>query len=431
MQDGLSLHIGEVHILHADVTVLTDQLIAALRQGLFPCPDAGTVVGFDQGAVYLLGVHQGDHAVILLARFIHQFKDAFGTGQRHDDRVDLLGDLADGHGEAAGKLQKGSDTAQRYHADADDGEIGDRGDGQKPADNGDQYILQVAEVAHDGHHDIGVGVGLGGVEAEFIIEGVKVLLVLLLVAEYLDDLLPADHFLDKAIDPAEGLLLLDEIFGAAAADLFHDDHHQPQKDEHQQREPDAGAQHGDKYRSDADQGADGIGQTLADHLPQGIGIIGVVAHHVAVGVGIKIFNGERLHMSKHIVPDGFKSTLRHGDHQAGLQVGGQHAGQIDAGHDGKRTEQRGEIGGGLPDERSDVVIDQRFKEQGGCHAGNGADKQQDEYDRQPQLVAAGDIAEESLHGSFGVFGLFAAGKASSGSAHSSSPPFCCDSNTSR
>ena len=61
------------------------------------------------------------------------------------------------------------------------------------------------------------------------------------MAEYLDDLLPADHFLDKAIDPAEGLLLLDEIFGAAAADLFHDDHHQPQKDEHQQREPDAGA----------------------------------------------------------------------------------------------------------------------------------------------------------------------------------------------
>ena len=241
MQDGLSLHIGEVHILHADVTVLTDQLIAALRQGLFPCPDAGTVVGFDQGAVYLLGVHQGDHAVILLARFIHQFKDAFGTGQRHDDRVDLLGDLADGHGEAAGKLQKGSDTAQRHHADSADGEIGDRGDGQKPADNGDQYILQVAEVAHDGHHDIGVGVGLGGVEAEFIIEGVKVLLVLLLVAEYLDDLLPADHFLDKAIDPTEGLLLLDEIFGAAAADLFHDDHHQPQKDEHQQREPYAGA----------------------------------------------------------------------------------------------------------------------------------------------------------------------------------------------
>lgn len=101
--------------------MLPYQLIAAFRQRLFPGPYAGSMVGLCQGAVFFFGIYQRNFTMVLFAGFIHQFKDALGASQRHDDRVDLLGNLADGHGKAAAELQERSNAAQCHCTDAGQG----------------------------------------------------------------------------------------------------------------------------------------------------------------------------------------------------------------------------------------------------------------------------------------------------------------------
>ena len=189
------------------------------------------------------------------------------------------------------------------------------------------------------------------------------------MAENLDNLLPADHFFNKAIYFAKGLLLLYKVFGAAATYILYDEQHQPQKDKHEEGKPHTGTQHGNEYCCDADDGTDRVGQALADHLPQGIGIVGVVAHHIAMGMGIKVLDGQGLHVGKHIVPYGFQGALRHGDHQPCLQVGSQHTGQVNAPHHGQSLKKRGEAWCRLSNKRSDIIIDQRFEEKRGGNTG--------------------------------------------------------------
>ena len=57
-------------------------------------------------------------------------------------------------------------------------------------------------------------------------------------------------------------------------------------------------------------GVDELRQTLADHLAQGVGdIVGVDRHDIAVGVGVKVFDGQRLHMGEHFVTQVFQRAL--------------------------------------------------------------------------------------------------------------------------
>ena len=80
---------------------------------------------------------------------------------------------------------------------------------------------------------------------------------------------------------------------------------------------------------------------LADHLTQGIGIVGVIAHHIAVGVGIKIRDGQGLHMVEHLVTDALQGTLRHHRHQTVVEQGAEYARDIHKGHAGNGLGQAG------------------------------------------------------------------------------------------
>ena len=42
-------------------------------------------------------------------------------------------------------------------------------------------------------------------------------------------------------------------------------------------------------------GVDDLGNALAEQLPQGVHVVGVDGHDVAVGVGVKVLDGQRLH----------------------------------------------------------------------------------------------------------------------------------------
>ena len=109
-------------------------------------------------------------------------------------------------------------------------------DSQGAADDGDEHILQVAQVGVDGHEDVGEHVGGGGLAAQLVVAPVEVRLGGLLMAENLDHLLAVDHFLDIAVDVAQGFLLLDEEAAAASADEAGDQQHHPDAQQHQRRQ---------------------------------------------------------------------------------------------------------------------------------------------------------------------------------------------------
>ena len=117
MQDGLLRHIAEVDIRKGDVAL---QLVVgggAVVVGMLPGPDAGALLGLHEVVVLVvLGVDEGDIALIGLAGLIHHLEDTLGTGQRHDDAVGLHGHLADGHVEALVQGQERHDSAQRHAA---------------------------------------------------------------------------------------------------------------------------------------------------------------------------------------------------------------------------------------------------------------------------------------------------------------------------
>ena len=163
---------------------------------------------------------------------------------------------------------------------------------------------------------------------------------------------------------------------------------------------------------------------MPDHLAQGIGIVGIVAHHVAVGVGVKVADRQRLHVGEHIVPDCFQRSLSDRYNQARLQEGGQNTGQIDAGHHGQDAQQRGKVRLRLPNQGRDIIVDQRFQEQGSGNAGCRADQQQQKNNSKPQLIGSYNIAHQPFHSAFGVLGLLAAAETLGSRSHPSSPPFC-------
>ena len=288
----------------------------------------------------------------------------------------------------------------------------------------------MAHVVVDGAKNVGEAVGLGGVEAKLFIAAVEFLHGLALVAEDLDHLLAVHHFLDVAIDGGQRLLLLDEELAALAGDPARDPHDEHGEQHHRQGEPQALAEHGHEYRHDGNHGGEHLRQRLRDHLTQGVGVVGVVARDLAVAVGVKVADGQGLHMGEHIVPHVFQNALRHHHHQPVVQVAADHTDPINAGHIYQLGQQAGKIRVDLADHGGDVVVDQSLDEGGSRHAGNGVAQNAEQHQNQPQAVAA-HIAHQPGHGGFQVLRLRAAPGSAGSSHHSASLPFIWDSYTSR
>ena len=213
MQHGLFGHITEVHIVHGDVAFqlrVGDGAVSLM--GMLPRPAAGAFGALHQIAIFILfGIDQRDIAVILLGSLIHQVENPLRTGQRHNDGVDLVGNLGDGHIERAGERQKGYQLAQCQQAAAG-------GNGQIAAHNGQNGILQIPQIVVYGPHDVGVGSGTKCIPAELFVDFIKLLLTGTFVAEYLHNTLTVDHFFHIAVDRAQRALLADEKNGGFAGD---------------------------------------------------------------------------------------------------------------------------------------------------------------------------------------------------------------------
>ena len=79
--------------------------------------------------------------------------------------------------------------------------------GQSAAHHSHDHVLDIADVHHDRHQDAGVGVGFVRAVEHFVVDPVKAVLGLLLMAEDLDHFLTVDHLLDITVEGAQGALL--------------------------------------------------------------------------------------------------------------------------------------------------------------------------------------------------------------------------------
>lgn len=244
--------------------------------------------------------------------------------------------MADGTGELLGHVQEGDQDADA-ESQAGDAQVGDVCQVHGAACNGYDHVQHVADVAQDGHEHIGVAVGLFSVVEQIVVDLVKDCFGLFLVAEDLDHLLAVHHLFHHALSPADGLLLLQEVPGGLAADLLDHQHHKAYAEGHHQGHPHAVVQHDADDAYDRDYRNQQVGHTLGNHLAEGVDIVGVIAHHVAVVVGVEITDGQVLHMVEHFFAHFRQGTLGDDGHQLVVRGAGRQAEHIQHHQDAYQT----------------------------------------------------------------------------------------------
>ena len=244
-------------------------------------------------------------------------------------------------------------------------------------------------VAYRAHH-VGKAVGAGGVFAQIVVAVVKLALGDFLVVEHLDDLLAIDHFFDIAVQAGQGGLLLDKEGAALCAQLAGHFQHGEGAQHHHQRKPHAAIEHGDEHHQQRNGRGEHIGQRLADQLAQRVGIVGVEAHHFAVGVGIEIADGQQLHVRKHLVAHILEDAVRYDRHNAALQEHRHHGQQVQPGHledGGQQARVYGrDAAGSIGQQRHNVIVNQCAQERGGRGRGDRVQHDAEEHNQQARPI---------------------------------------------
>ena len=88
-----------------------------------------------------------------------------------------------------------------------------------------QHVRQTSQTTIDGHHDICNLIGIACAGTQLLVDCLKIAYSLLLMTEYFNNLLPCHHFLDKAIDLCQTLLLDAEVATRPFAQLCRRNHH--------------------------------------------------------------------------------------------------------------------------------------------------------------------------------------------------------------
>ena len=212
MEDGLGRVISKVHVGELNGPGELGVGSCAVRLVQLPGKEPCVGLGFLKPAVFLLGGDQGDGAAVGFRGFCEQGEDPLRPGQSHGHHADLLGDLLDGHGEGFGQGEEGHDDAG--------GDAAHPGQGHAAAHQGQENVLQVADLVENGHEHVAVPVGHPGLVEEVVVFGGEPLGGLLFVTEDFDHLLPAQHLLNIAVDLPQRGLLAHKIPGAGPTDLF-------------------------------------------------------------------------------------------------------------------------------------------------------------------------------------------------------------------
>ena len=99
----------------------------------------------------------------------------------------------------------------------------------------------------------------------------------------------------------------------------------------------------------------------------------MIAHHVAVRMGVKVFDGQAFHMLRQVAAQVAHRALRDVNHDPRLRVVCQRAHQIEYRDAQYRKQKRRKIGSGLRFHRDNVIIDQVLDEQRSLNARQNTD----------------------------------------------------------
>ena len=417
VQNLLFRHIAEVHTFHHNVTGELRISQRAVTVGMLPGPVTGVLRALCQVAVsILLHIDQGHITVVFLRLFVHQLKDPLCAGQCHNDGVDLVGDLVDGHIKLPGQGHKGHQAAQRQQRHGLSGQHA-----KNTANDSQDRILDIAQVIVDGTHHIGKFACRIGVLTELIIELIELFLADLFVVKDLDHFLTGDHLFNIAVYSAQGFLLTDkELCRFTGQKLRGKDH--AKNSDHGNDGQDPGLyQHSDKDHHQGHHSGHCLRNGLGDHLPQGVDIAGIPGHNVAGSIAVEITDRQGLHFTEQIIPDFLLNTLGHANHQIALQEVGKDTHKEDASQFYQEVLQRYKIHRTGADHRQNELIHQRTQSSSAPGADVGCRKNTNKNRQNGKLILQ-HIPEDPEQGLFGVLGLttvtphFYRG-------HYSSPPF--------
>ena len=203
---------------------------------VFPGPGTGTFFAFGKGAICrFLCTDQFHISVIDFRCLIHQLEDTSGAGQSHNNGVHLLGNLSDRVGKRFTQLQETGDHTN--------GDISNMVVSKNTADNSQNDILEVAQVIHDRHQNIGKTVGIGGIAAQFFIQAVKGFFGTLLIIKDLYNFLPINHLFNVTIGSTQGFLLFDKVTATVAGNFAGNLQHKENGDSHNKGKINTGSQH--------------------------------------------------------------------------------------------------------------------------------------------------------------------------------------------
>ena len=253
-----------------------------------------------------------------------------------------------------------------------------------------------------------------------LVQLLKVGLGLLLVGEGLDHFQPLDGLLDAAVDLAQGGLLLLIEAAAASAQLFEQGHGQGQHQggDHKQLPVD------DEHHDHQAHKGEAAGQHGYHALLQGqlhvVCVVGEAAHQLAVGVAVKIGQGQVLQFVKQVPAQAVHPPLGQLDHNGRLTIGGRSGEQLHSDEQQDRPAQSGKVGAARPDK----VVDDPPHHIGAADVGGHGQQQKDQHGQQGQF-AAGEVAQQAAYRLFQIFRLLIAPSGGAiGSRHYSPTPSC-------
>ena len=217
------------------------------------------------------------------------------------------------------------------------------------------------------------------------------------------------------------------MLGALPADSSRDGQHYPDHSQSQQSQWPAQHYHHHQSGNHRDQCRECLRHALAYQLPQGVDVVRVYAHDVAVRVRVEVLERQPLHPGEHFVPDVLLHSLRYDDFEPALDIAAANADRIDTSEYQYCLRQSAPVRSLLPDKRSDDVIYQVFGEQRHYQVAERPDDHHHQHEYHLPLVLA-QVFQQSQDGSLRRAQLLqallcVACPSSHRSRHYSAPPF--------
>ena len=169
------------------------------------------------------------------------------------------------------------------------------------------------------------------------------LLIFFFMAKDFNHLLSIHHLFDKTIHAPQHLLLYHEMLSAISCRILcrhkHDSYHYERYTGQRQTK----CHHTDKHADNGNGTVNHVRDTLANHLTEGINVIGIYRHDISMGMGIKVTDGKLFHMGKEFITKASLCSLGYHNHNSCLRITGHHANQVKTCHFSNCSNQRCKI----------------------------------------------------------------------------------------